>query len=295
MKPTIQPSQFIFRPLVWVALVFWGLPLMAQPKAYAVEVGAFEKKVRLDYFSKLSESDVYEVVDVNDIYRYWIDSKDKESAESLRQNAIEKGFVHARIIDFKALEEHCKASCGYTPPKVTNRKHNETFKLRDQDYKIPTKDDFEREDSQANVDLVFDPKKDKINCLFYDYKSPHLRKKSKEELDKTASALLQNKQYTVKFYAHTDANGSDEYNYKLSEARAIIAQKYLVWRGVEAHRISNGPFGERRPIALNALKDGSDSPEGRQLNRRIELVIFDENGKELDLVNPIVVPSNLKK
>ena len=76
--------------------------------------------------------------------------------------------------------------------------------------------------------------------------------------------------------------------------RAKIAQKYLNFRGIKDNQIKNGPFGERRPIAMNALKGGADTPEGRQLNRRIELVIYDENGKELNLVKPIIVPSNLK-
>lgn len=84
---------------------------------YAVEVGAYDEKVQLNYFSKMENLTVYEVFDVNDIYRYWIDVGDKQGAEKLRQNAIEKGFVNARIIDFAAMKEHCKATCGYTPPK----------------------------------------------------------------------------------------------------------------------------------------------------------------------------------
>ena len=278
-------------------LTFGSLVNLQAQKTYAVEVGAFEKKVDLNYFYKLPEADVYEVLDVNDIYRYWIDCKDKTAAEILRQGAINQGFVNARLIDFKVMEEHCKATCGYTPPPVTNRRDD--FKLRDQDYKIPTNEDFEKDDPQPeNIDLgnpnFFDLNKDKIDHIFFDYKSPDLRKKSKEELDKIASVLIQYPKFTVKIYAHTDANGSDAYNYKLSEARARITHKYLNFRDIGDSRISNGPFGERRPIALNALADGSDTPAGRQLNRRVELVICDENGKELDLIKPIVVPSDLK-
>lgn len=140
----------------------------------------------------------------------------------------------------------------------------------------------------------YNPQKEKIACLFYDYDSPNLRAASKRELDKVASLLLQNKTYSVNIYAHTDANGSDTYNDKLSAARARVAHKYLNWRGVKDNQISNGPFGERKPIAANTFKNGKDSPDGRQFNRRVELAILDPNGKELDLIYPIKVPDNYK-
>lgn len=290
-------------PLLFIFFYVYA-PLMAQSNiGYAVEVGAFEQKVALSYFSKMSpQATVYEVVDLNDIYRYWINCKTKELAEEMRQNAIQKGYVHARIIDIKALEKHCEASCGYTPPVATSKVKKEA---KEEDYKIPTNEDFDKEDAVISPKKItkedlgksqfFDLSKDKMDCLFFDYKDPNLRPEAKKELDKAASVLLQKKNYQLKIYAHTDANGSDEYNYKLSETRAEIVHKYLIWRGVDATRITDGPYGERRPIAVNELPDGSDSPEGRQLNRRVEFVILDENGKEVDLIRPIVVPEYLKR
>ena len=271
---------------------FIGSSLLAQSNPYAVEVGAFDQKVALDYFSKMENTTVYEVVDVNDIYRYWIDSKDKESAGELRKKAINKGFINARVIDFAILKEHCKASCGYTPPKATGRNAIRNFTL-------PTDAEFEKNNpTSKNADIgstrFFDWNKEQIECIFFDYDKANLRSKSKKELDKVASVLLQKKDYKVKLYAHTDANGSDSYNDRLSEARAQMAHQYLVWRGVADGQIVNGPFGEHRPIACNALKDGADTPEGRQLNRRVELAIFDENGKDLGIVKTIDVPVNLQ-
>lgn len=265
--------------------------LWAQSNPYAVEVGAFDQKVALDYFSKMENTTVYEVVDVNDIYRYWIDSKDKKSAGALRKKAINKGFINARVIDFAILKEHCKASCGYTPPKATGRNGIRNFTL-------PTDAEFEKNNPSKNADIgstrFFDLNKEQIECIFFDYDRADLRSKSKEELDKVASVLLQKKSYKVKLYAHTDANGSNSYNDRLSEARAQMAHQYLVWRGVADGQIVNGPFGEQRPIACNALKNGADTPEGRQLNRRVELAIFDENGKDLGIVKDIEVPTQLQ-
>lgn len=313
-------NKFIFLLFWFYCLLIGGFLNAQNHNTYALELSAFDKKVDLNYFEKMDNSKIYEVLDLNDIYRYWIDCKDKESAEKLRQEAINKGFINARIIDFKALEEHCKNTCGYTPPKVTNRGNNTTYKLNPDtrspysnttntdntannsttdNYKIPTNEDFKKEDKNAisedwKNNTKFDPAKDKIECLFYDYKSPYLRDLSKKELDKVAIFLLQNKKYTLKIYAHTDGNGSEDFNYKLSETRALIVHKYLIWRGIEDVRINDGPYGERLPIAINVLPDGTDSEEGRQLNRRVELEIYDETGKKINIVNPIIVPEHLR-
>lgn len=324
----MSPKQKFIFPSILLSLLLIGNFLVAQTlDGYAVEVGAFDKKVQLNYFAKMSNSKIYEVLDLNDIYRYWIDCKDKASAETLRQEAIQNGFVNARIIDFKILEEHCKNTCEYSKPQATRRstdrntdrttnlandntnedknKNSLSTKLYTEDaapneenYKIPTNEDFAKEDKTTKTNLekspIFDINKDKIECLFYDYKSPYLRDQSKKELDKVATLLLQNKNYTVKVHAHTDGNGSDDFNYKLSETRAIVVHKYLNFRGIEDNRIVDGPYGERHPIAKNQMPDGTDAEEGRQLNRRVELEIYDAAGQKINVVNPIVVPEPLR-
>jgi outer membrane protein OmpA-like peptidoglycan-associated protein len=72
---------------------------------------------------------------------------------------------------------------------------------------------------------------------------------------------------------HTDAKGTDSYNQTLSERRASAVRLALIDRGVsDAQMIVHG-FGKSRPIAPNAHEDGSDDPDGRQKNRRVEVVI----------------------
>jgi OOP family OmpA-OmpF porin len=65
--------------------------------------------------------------------------------------------------------------------------------------------------------------------------------------------------------------GSDQYNADLSERRAQAVVRGLTERGVTATMNAQG-FGEKQPIAQNTLK-GKDNPAGRQLNRRVELVV----------------------
>jgi outer membrane protein OmpA-like peptidoglycan-associated protein len=66
---------------------------------------------------------------------------------------------------------------------------------------------------------------------------------------------------------HTDSQGSDSLNLKLSEERADTVRRYLVSQGVSASRVSAIGFGEQLPLASN------DTEAGRQQNRRVEIEI----------------------
>lgn len=72
---------------------------------------------------------------------------------------------------------------------------------------------------------------------------------------------------------HTDAKGSDSYNQTLSEKRAQTVKDWLVARGAVAASTPIEGWGKRRPVAPNAKPDGSDDPQGRQKNRRVEVVL----------------------
>jgi outer membrane protein OmpA-like peptidoglycan-associated protein len=72
---------------------------------------------------------------------------------------------------------------------------------------------------------------------------------------------------------HTDSTGSDELNRQLSEERADALRDALLERGIAIGRIATRGLGEAYPLASN------DSSGGRQLNRRVEIVISDQAGE----------------
>lgn len=72
---------------------------------------------------------------------------------------------------------------------------------------------------------------------------------------------------------HTDSVGSDEVNLKLSEARAQTVAGALEAGGVKGSRVTTRGYGKRYPVAPNTNPDGSDDPQGRAKNRRVEVVI----------------------
>lgn len=79
--------------------------------------------------------------------------------------------------------------------------------------------------------------------------------------------------HPVSIEGHTDAKGTDAYNDALSEKRAKAVKQWLVSRNAVPENARIVAYGEKKPIAPNVKPDGSDDPEGRQKNRRVEVVV----------------------
>jgi hypothetical protein len=92
---------------------------------------------------------------------------------------------------------------------------------------------------------------------------------------------------------HADEVGADEYNLRLSERRAQSVADYLTSRGIGGERIRVRAAGEIEPIAINKYEDGTDSPEGRHLNRHVSLK-FENLQDEKIRVAELFVPDHLR-
>lgn len=86
-------------------------------------------------------------------------------------------------------------------------------------------------------------------------------------LNDVARVLNKYEKTTMVVEGHTDSTGSEEYNQRLSERRALAVSNHLNSNGVDSRRITALGFGESQPVATN------DTESGRQLNRRVELRI----------------------
>ncbi|WP_343527057.1 OmpA family protein [Sphingomonas sp.] len=87
-------------------------------------------------------------------------------------------------------------------------------------------------------------------------------------------------------WGHSDSAGSDASNLIASRRRAEAARDYLVKKGVAADRITVIALGEARPIAPNRKLDGSDDPEGRDKNRRVEIRVEPPKAAPVPEPNP---------
>ena len=80
--------------------------------------------------------------------------------------------------------------------------------------------------------------------------------------------------HPIAIEGYTDAIGSSSYNQELSERRARTVEAWLVAHAiVDSGAAQVRGYGKDKPIAPNSKPDGSDNPEGRQKNRRVEIVI----------------------
>jgi len=105
--------------------------------------------------------------------------------------------------------------------------------------------------------------------ILFDFNKATLRRDVEFNLVKIATILNQFGEMNVLVEGHTDAIGTDEYNLALSQKRAQAVSDFLASQGVAAKRLSWEGYGKTRPVADN------DTDEGRQKNRRVDLVIQD--------------------
>ena len=112
-----------------------------------------------------------------------------------------------------------------------------------------------------------------LNNIFFDYGKAELRSLSDVELNNVAELLKNNPKLKVEISGHTDNKGDDEFNQKLSEERAKAVVDHLIRLGISTERMEAKGYGKTRPVAENINADGTDNPEGRQLNRRVEFEI----------------------
>jgi ompA family membrane protein len=102
--------------------------------------------------------------------------------------------------------------------------------------------------------------------ILFDVDKYNLRPEAQEILKNLAVVLKEADIKSFEIDGHTDSDASDEYNKTLSDNRAKSVKEFLSSQGVKANIITNG-YGESKPIASN------DTPEGKQKNRRVEIII----------------------
>jgi outer membrane protein OmpA-like peptidoglycan-associated protein/tetratricopeptide (TPR) repeat protein len=110
----------------------------------------------------------------------------------------------------------------------------------------------------------------KLNNILFATSSAELTFASKVIVKDFADFLVQNPKVIVSIHGHTDNEGSEASNMKLSNDRAKAVYEYLISCGINASRLSYKGFGQSRPVALN------DSEEGKAKNRRTEFVIVNK-------------------
>jgi outer membrane protein OmpA-like peptidoglycan-associated protein len=109
-----------------------------------------------------------------------------------------------------------------------------------------------------------------MSDVLFDTAQYTLRPGAREKLAKVSGIILAHPGLRMEVEGHTDSVGGDDYNMKLSENRANTVRTYLVDQGVNSESVSARGFGKTSPVADNT------TAAGRQMNRRVELVVSGE-------------------
>ncbi len=114
-----------------------------------------------------------------------------------------------------------------------------------------------------------------VENILFDFDKSSLPAASMLMLNSIASYMTKYPQILLIITGYTDALGSEEYNLKLSVNRANAVAGYLKKQNINSARLTIKGLGESAPVACNTNPDGTDNPEGRALNRRVELQLKD--------------------
>jgi outer membrane protein OmpA-like peptidoglycan-associated protein len=114
-----------------------------------------------------------------------------------------------------------------------------------------------------------------LGDVLFDTGRAQLKSGATRKVDQLAQFLMEHPDRRVQIEGFTDSVGSDSYNEDLSQRRADAVKAALINRGIEPSRIGTEGYGKAYPVANN-----NDSG-GRQLNRRVEVVIGGNNGRAI--------------
>jgi len=110
----------------------------------------------------------------------------------------------------------------------------------------------------------------------FEFDSARLTGSARDTLQDVVETLKAHPDIYVRLGGHTDSIGPAEYNMNLSVRRAESVKDFLIEHGIDPKRLTTRGYGETQPVAPNTKPDGSDNPEGRAKNRRVEINVVDQ-------------------
>ncbi|MCC6622866.1 MAG: OmpA family protein [Deltaproteobacteria bacterium] len=126
-----------------------------------------------------------------------------------------------------------------------------------------------------------------LEKVYFDFNKATIKPKSFDLLDEVARVMREAPELTkIRVEGHTDHAGDAAYNDKLSQARAEAVMAYLVAAGIAPERLFAQGYGERRPIVTGPA---SKREAGMAMNRRVEFIILEVDGKPQDPDAPVII------
>jgi outer membrane protein OmpA-like peptidoglycan-associated protein len=128
--------------------------------------------------------------------------------------------------------------------------------------------DLDAHETSSTIEVTLAPD------VLFDFDKSDLRAVAASTLHNLADVIRAKAHGRIAIRGYADALGKDAYNQRLSEQRAASVKTWLAGHEqLAATRLAASGLGARDPVAPNRHPDGSDNPDGRQLNRRVTVLI----------------------
>lgn len=201
-------------------------------------------------------------------------TSEAEGAEKIRQGEARRNQVQLeartveaeraqRLAEQRASQSERSARQAAASQSVAEAAIGEANRLADELNTL----EGELEAEQTNRGLVLT-----LGDVLFDTGGAELKAGAEVSMDRLAAFLKENPERRLLIEGHTDSRGSDEFNRELSENRADSVAEALVERGIATERLRSVGLGESYPVA------GNDSTAGMQQNRRVEIVVSNDDG-----------------
>ena len=205
-------------------------------------------------------------------------SSDNAAAESLRQQQnAQAESDRNRSAANDANQATANAQQGQRNAEAESDRNRLAAQSSDQQLQVAVKDREElRAKLLAQFNLIFTTRDTarglivNLSDVLFDSGKATLRPVAREKLAKISGIVLAYPDLRLAIEGNTDSVGSDSMNQQLSEARAGSVRDYLAKENIPSASMTSQGFGKTQPVASN------DTAEGRQQNRRVELVVSGE-------------------
>ena len=190
---------------------------------------------------------------------------EQAALEASKQKALAEQ-AHARLLSISSTPQKHKLKSFASRRRSRKRKAQLRAQLLEQLNSI-----LQTRDSARGIIV-------NMSDVLFDTGSSTLKPGAREKLAKISGILLAHRGLTLQIEGHTDSVGTDDFNQQLSERRSDSVRDFLAEEGVPGSSMSARGFGKTQPVASN------DTADGRQRNRRVELVV---NGDAIGKTSPV--------
>jgi len=230
------------------------------------------------YFSSIRENGLGD----KDVYKL-------ERKVTLSPLVVWSGIVHDCLTDVPVTakitvsDNESKRTIGvYTPNKSTGKytiilpagkNYNIAveapfYAFYSKNINIPNLDSYQEIEEKICLEPIIKGTTINLRNVFFDFNKAILRSESELELERLIRFMQEYPKISVEISGHTDSEGEDSYNMKLSLKRAEAVYDYLVRKGISKDRLIPKGYGETQPI------DSNTTEVGRQINRRTAVTII---------------------